>query len=70
MMRERAEELALKRNLTPAQVSARTGLRIEACRHNCTGGAATSSGGSAYRTDGHGEGARAAPSPQSVWGTL
>lgn len=33
MMRERAEELALKRNLTPAQVSARTGLSIEACRH-------------------------------------
>ena len=33
MMRERAEELALKRNLTPAQVSERTGLRIEACRH-------------------------------------
>ena len=28
-----AEELALKRNLAPAQVSARTGLRIEACRH-------------------------------------
>lgn len=33
MMRERAEELALKRNLTPVQVSERTGLRIEACRH-------------------------------------
>ena len=33
MMHERAEEPALKRNLTPAQVSDRTGSRIEACRH-------------------------------------
>lgn len=33
MMRERAEEPAPKRNLTPAQVSERTGLRIEARRH-------------------------------------